>query len=239
MTEQPVFREKSPRRRLVLLVIALGVLAYAGWLWWQPRTMCLVARVSCFLYFDVPFPGYSTGFLVYERPATSGRWLCKSTFIDWEGRPRWQVNFLWHTPPKGSADECGSRVARSPDGRVLAVSVPNGKMMRITSWRDGRLLGTADVPWSPPPVIPRPGLAVGTHLLATDSGRVWLYSTGRATCRLAAVDGAHAAIGAEMVNPTSTAWGFFYDLSPDGQVLLDAIPTIPSFMPRCRRRTPG
>lgn len=233
MTSRTPATTSPTLRRRQLLAVAAGLLvALAGW-WGLTRPVALrpVARIdlsteTILLHNGPPDPAFwGHPHCLYLRivrhnpdPIVPATLVC----LDWTLRERWRITDVI-PDVVATGDEYGLAVTTlfsrgvpvagiSPDGRTFALLRPTARGLFITSWRDGRRLGTARVGHYPMG-------AVECQLQPTDSGRVWLYySEAPLPYRLWAIDGTQVAVGD--YTPTRTSHLANCRIAPDGSALL-------------------
>jgi hypothetical protein len=180
---------------LLLLALAVGV---GAWWWFTPPETLRLVKI-------IPLPSSAVLKTFYGEPAFYGVSDCLCLRLDerqpagpatitclgWDGQPRWNIRF---TTPLGAWTRnydkrnppVSAVAALSQDSHVFALVRIDAQCLRVTSWRDGRLLGHALIPW--PPARSAPG---SLQLIATNSGRIWCSGWNM----LWAIDGNRVASG--------------------------------------------
>lgn len=139
------------------------------------------------------------------------------TLRGWDGKQRWQVSAPGLCQLRGGSGGDfelaeNNLIALSPDGHVFTIAKAWKRPSQIFTWRDGRLLGVANLPSLNPDDL--------YQLQVTNNGRVWLNTLNENPCELWAIDGTQAIHG--IYRPSFTGnqrWSIESSLSPGGSRL--------------------
>lgn len=240
MNNQPLASPKRRRRRwpFILLLIVVALLAW----WWfsRPEEMRLVGKITIDDHFNV-YHLDTQGLLLrldrqaYDRPAPG-----TITAIGLDSKPRWQVlvPVIQPTRKYSEKDPFTGKViveyeitnsmtqrdlgtlALSPDGQTLAIMQEETGRSHIWSWRNGRLLGEAYIPW-----FNQHEDGQTFRVMVQNTGRVWGYTISCGNiCQLWAIDGSHLAFGkydCRLRTLSNTNYSLYHFLpSPDGTAMI-------------------
>ncbi|MHB9024332.1 MAG: hypothetical protein ACYC7E_09180 [Armatimonadota bacterium] len=208
---------------IILLTLAAG---WGAWAWHTLRSGTL--RLECTVEVSGPTMDYAwpwfgiPGGIYLRKEQTRIDGPVVYTLIGWDGKPCWTITSPVNAMPYPGATHSFNGeptladgfalVTPSPDGQVFALAAVDGKIITVTSWRNGHLLGQARVPWSPKPEH------TGWALRALDSGRCWLYQAymPEGSCRLWAIDGARVASGRYTASTAPGLADVYCAISPSG-----------------------
>jgi hypothetical protein len=210
--ETSVCQKSKPKITLLqkrLLWCFIGIiLLIGGYFWWRmPARMRVVAVIP--------------GGVNYEIAKWTPLGLCRLSYSHKSDVPSIITQYGWDGKLLWSADGPLMRIwneynfACSPDGHVVAVSKIDNDRIHIMSWRDGNLLGQVFLSTEPDFIL----INNNINLIATNSGRIWIYNEHLKYFSIIAIDGNHIAKGnikITKVNKETTLMKF----SPDDNLMV-------------------